>query len=67
MIHDQPTDTRHTVVLRYIDKARANREVEFAAWTLADAVYLAWRFVRTRRLSGEILTFRCLSKAESLI
>ena len=67
MIHDQPTDTRHTVVVRYIDKARANREVSFAAWTLADAVYLAWRFIRPRRVSGDILTFRCLSKAESLI
>ena len=67
MVHDQPTDTRHIVVVRYIDKARANCEVEFAAWTPADAVYLAWRFVRTRRLSGDILTFRCLDKRASLI
>jgi hypothetical protein len=67
MIRPIPQDTRHTVVVRYIDAARRNREVRFADWTPVQATERAWSFTRPRRMTGEILAFRMLHNPESLL
>jgi hypothetical protein len=49
---------KHTATLNWLDRhGEAHRE-RHAAWTAAEATRMAWKRIRSMRLSGEALTFR---------
>jgi hypothetical protein len=63
----EPTDTRHTAVLRWLDQRGQAHEERHVYWCQQRATTKAYRRARSMRLAGEASCFRIIHLAEDMI